>query len=244
MKYIATLTFALFTTIAAFAQLGINATYRTNDAPEWAYGGSSPNYQDLLPESTIAVGLDYWIPVKAYRIDFLPELNFSRMSNTIILSPPEIIAAPDQEATLENTWLSFFLNTNIYFLDLEGDCDCPTFSKSGGALQKGLFFQVSPGITWMNNRAETPERASDSNNFAFSLAAGLGLDIGLSDIVTLTPFAGYRYYLPTQWENLDIFDFPETPIDPPPAQNKVRNEESSVRQFYAGLRLGVRLDQR
>lgn len=242
MKYIATLTFAILLSSAAFAQLGINATYRSNDAPDWAYGGSSQSYQDLLPESAIAIGLDYWIPLKAYRIDFLPELNFSRMSNTIILRAPEIIVAPDQEAMLENTWLSFFLNTNIYFLDLEGDCDCPTFSKSGGAFQKGLFLQVSPGITWMNNQAETGGNKSESGNFAYSIGAGLGLDIGLSDLITLTPFAGYRYYLPTRWENLDVFKFPEVPIDPPPAENEVRNEESSLRQAYAGLRLGLRLD--
>lgn len=239
MKYIATLTFVVLLNSIAFTQLGINATYRTHDAQDWQYAGAGQPDQSLLPESAFAIGLDYWIPMKAYRIDFAPELNFSRMSNTIAIgNEAEII-----EANLDNTWLSFFLNTNIYFLDLEGDCDCPTFSKSGGTFQKGLFLQISPGVTWMNNQAKTVEKESDSQNLAYSLGAGLGLDVGLSDILTLTPFAGFRYYLPAQWEGLDILRNPEPPIGPT-TSDAVRNEESSVRQFYAGLRLGLRLDQR
>ena len=239
MKYFATLAFALLISGAAFSQLGINATYRTNDAQDWQYTGAGQSDQNLLPESSYAFGLDYWIPLKSVRIDLVPELSFSRMSNTIEVGN-EVVTS---EANLDNTWLSLFLNTNFYFLNLEGDCDCPTFSKSGGTLQKGFFLQVSPGITWMRNQAETSENQSDSNNFAYSLGAGLGLDIGLSDILTLTPFAGFRYYLPVQWKNLDILQYPLLPIDPG-GENRVRNEESSVRQFFLGLRFGVRFDQR
>ncbi|MCO6480696.1 MAG: autotransporter domain-containing protein [Phaeodactylibacter sp.] len=239
MKYFATLTFAILLSTATFAQLGINATYRTNDARDWQYIGAGQPDQSLLPGSAFAIGLDYWIPMKAYRIDFVPEFNFSRMSNTIeIGNGAEII-----QAALDNTWLSLFLNTNIYFLDLEGDCDCPTFSKSGGTFQKGFFFQLSPGVTWMDNQSKTSENESQSQHFAYSLGVGIGLDIGLSDILTLTPFAGFRYYLPTQWDGLDILSNPQPPVTPT-RTDAVLNEESSVRQFYAGLRLGVRLDQR
>ncbi|MCB9291906.1 MAG: hypothetical protein H6559_02055 [Lewinellaceae bacterium] len=55
---------------------------------------------------------------------------------------------------LSNTWLSLFLNANIYFLDLEGDCDCPTFSKSGGFLQKGLFLPHTLRTSWIQSKVE------------------------------------------------------------------------------------------
>jgi len=233
MKYIATLVFAALLNSAAFAQFGINATYRSNDAPDWEYAKGSST-QSLLSETTAAIGLDYWIPLKAYRIDFLPELNFQQLSNTVEVS--NIIRQFD--AQLDNTWLSLFLNTNIYFLDLEGDCDCPTFSKSGGLLQKGLFLQLSPGATWMRNKVEAEGQKADSNDITFSGAAGLGLDIGLSDLITLTPLAGFRYYLPAQWESLaELSNFSDI-LD----GGGVKSRESSIRQFYAGLRLGLRLN--
>ena len=236
MKYIATLIFAILFSGAAIAQLGVNATYRTNDAPDWTYSGAIRPAQDLLPETAIAIGLDYWLAMKAYRIDFVPELNFSRMSNTLDMGIPlETI-----EANLTSNWLSLFLNTNIYFLDLEGDCDCPTFSKSGGAVQKGIFLQVSPGATWMMNQAAFKGESKSFDDITFSLGAALGLDIGLSDIVTLTPMIGFRYYFPAQWEGLAAF------LSGPDIINidGLKSEESSIRQLYAGLRLGIRLDQR
>ncbi|MCO6488792.1 MAG: hypothetical protein J5I98_10260 [Phaeodactylibacter sp.] len=236
MKYISTLLFAILLNGAAFGQLGLNATYRANDAPDWQYNGAAQGAQDLLPASHIGFGLDYWLPMKAYRIDFLPELNFQKTNNTI-----ELADFPGQaEAQLSNTWLSFFFNANIYFLDLEGDCDCPTFSKSGGFLQKGLFLQVSPGVSWIQSKVESEGIAADSDDIALSAAVGLGLDIGLSDILTLTPIAGYRYYLPTRWESLGSEAF----ITSPSGDTGIQSEESSIRQFYAGLRLGLRLDQR
>lgn len=232
MKYTATLAFTILWNITAIAQFGVNATYRANDAPDWEYvNGSSA--QSLLPASAAAIGLDYWIPMKTYRIDFLPELNVQRMSNNLTIGPGG--ATGQIDAQLENTWISLLLNANIYFLDLEGDCDCPTFSKSGGLVQKGLFLQLSPGISWMKQKVETEGLSADSDDTAFSAAVGLGLDIGLSDFITLTPMAGFRYYLPAKWESLGAISI---------FKDSVRNEESSIRQLYAGLRLGLRLPGR
>ena len=236
MKYIATLAFAILFSGAAIAQFGIKATYRTNDAPNWLYTDAAQNIESILPEFTVGIGLDYWIPMKAYRIDFVPELNFSRMNNTIETGN----SIETNEVTLNNTWFSLFLNTNIYFLDLEGDCDCPTFSKSGGALQKGLFLQLSPGVSWIKSKLEKDGMAADSDDATFSMAAALGLDVGLSDMLTLTPMVGFRYYLPTQWESLSSPAF----FGDGSNGEGIMNEKSSIRQFYAGLRVGLRLDQR
>ncbi len=236
MKYITTLALVFLFHAAAFTQVGINASYRTNDAPDWQYTGSSQIAQELLPESTIAIGLDYWIPLKTYRIDFVPEINFQRMGNDILVGR----ADGPMQAELSNTWISFFLNTNIYFLDLEGDCDCPTFSKSGGPIQKGLFLQLSPGFSYMKNKMELADGLiADSDDTAFSAAVALGLDIGLSSQLTITPMAGMRYYFSAGWESLSSLAFP----DDAPDIRGITSESSDVRQFYAGLKLGLRLDQ-
>ena len=176
MKYLVTLALSLFLSGTAFSQFGLNATYRSNTAPDWQFVNFNEE-EALLPASAIAFGVDYWIPLKTVRIDLLPELNFSKMSSTL-----------DSRANtqLDNTWLSLYLNANIYFLNLEGDCDCPTFSKSGGVFDKGLFLQLSPGATWMRNEVSAEGQSQDSNDFAFSIAAGLGLDLGLLKITAVS----------------------------------------------------------
>ncbi|WP_421948405.1 autotransporter outer membrane beta-barrel domain-containing protein [Phaeodactylibacter xiamenensis] len=212
------------------AQLGLSGSARFNDAPDWNYPASGTEGANPLGNGW-AVGVDYWIPLGQTRIDLLPELNFGHSAQTI-----DIVGDPHE---FTQNAFSLFLNTNFYVLDLEGDCDCPTFSKSGDFFQKGFFLQVSPGVSYFQHTIQTRESAAvdiEEDTFAFSIGAGAGLDIGLSDILTLTPMAGFRYYLPSEWAGLrTVFPSPEgIPF----------RTESSIQQFWAGLRLGIRFDQR
>ncbi|MCR9100006.1 MAG: hypothetical protein NXI25_08655 [bacterium] len=213
------------------AQLGLSGSARFNDAPDWAYPASVAGQTNPLGNGW-AVGVDYWIPLGQTRIDLLPELNFGRSEQTL-----DILGNPHEFA--QNAF-SLFLNTNFYVLDLEGDCDCPTFSKSGDFFQKGFFLQVSPGVSYFQHTIQTRESAAvdiEDEAFAFSIGAGAGLDIGLSDFLTLTPMAGFRYYFPSEWAGLEEIFLTAEP-DP------LFETESAVRQFWAGLRLGIRFDQR
>ncbi|MEM1217192.1 MAG: hypothetical protein AAGJ82_15965, partial [Bacteroidota bacterium] len=128
-------------------------------------------------------------------------------------------------------------NTNFYVLDFEGDCDCPTFSKQGPGLQKGLFLQLSPGWSYFSQTLNDNlfgVQVTD-NISAFNFGLGLGLDLGLSDLVTITPQVGFRYYPSVEWPALGD----ESPIILPTEIQA----ESSLQQLTAGLRLGIRLDQ-
>ncbi len=212
------------------AQLGLTGSALFNEASGWTYpiaitGATSPLGNGW------AVGVDYWIPLGQTRIDLLPELNFGRSEQTL-----EFAGIPHE---FTQNAFNFYLNTNFYILDLEGDCDCPTFSKSGDFFQKGFFLQVSPGVSYFQYAIQTQESTSvniEDNALAFSIGAGAGLDIGLSDVLTLTPMAGFRYYFSSEWAGLEaVFPSPEgLPIQ----------TESSIEQLWAGLRLGIRLDQR
>ncbi len=213
------------------AQLGLTGSARFNDAPDWNYPASIAEGMNPLGNGW-AMGIDYWIPLGQTRIDLLPELNFGRSEQTL-----DVIGDPHE---FTQNAFSLFLNTNFYLLDLEGDCDCPTFFKSGDFFQKGFFLQVSPGVSCFQHTTQTRESAAvdiEEDTFAFSIGVGAGLDIGLSDFVTLTPMAGFRYYFPSEWAGLDDLFITAEP-DP------LFETESAIQQFWAGLRLGIRFDQR
>ncbi|NRA52240.1 MAG: autotransporter domain-containing protein [Phaeodactylibacter sp.] len=220
-------------TLSLNAQIGITGGYRINNAPDWDYPSSVSFNDDLNPlANSWAVGVDYWIPLGQTRIDLLPELSFGQ-------SVQEMTLISDQLEFTQNAY-SLFLNANIYIMDLEGDCDCPTFSKSGDFFQKGFFLQLSPGISYFQNtieRLNADVEDIEDDAIAYSVGVGAGLDIGLSDILTLTPMVGFRYYFPSEWAGLDDILLTAEP-DP------LFETESNIRQVWAGLRLGVRFDQR
>ena len=131
---------------------------------------------------------------------------------------------------------SFNLKTNIYFLSLEADCDCPTFSRDAGILEKGLFVQIAPGISYFQSKAEAASLVSEGNGTNFKLGLGLGVEIGLSDYLTITPIVKYNRYFNVDWEDLTnqmanisqqevTFDY----------------DKSTINQFYAGIRIGIKL---
>ncbi len=229
MKYLAALFFLLFSASLAVAQIGLNAGYRYNSAPDWQFAAAAGGGEQPLLNDGYSFGLDFWIPLKAVRIDILPEINFSRFRTEPLPFP-----ALDMDGSLAQNWYSLFLHANIYFLNLDGDCDCPTFSKSGGLLEKGLFLQLSPGISYLQQEAVAPEQQESSQSWAPSLGAALGLDLGLSDFVTISPMAGFRYFLPTDWASARLLDDLDTQT------GSLKDERSDIRQVYVGLRLGVR----
>ncbi len=221
------LIFFLLPTAALFSQVGVNAAYRWNTADEWVE--QSPGGQDRLEllADGYSVGLDYWFRLKNVRVEFLPELNYGRYEQSF---------ADGRETNLQA--LSFFFNTNFYLFDLLSDCDCPTFSKQDDLFKKGFFVQVSPGLSYLMQQgqaftAEAQPFSFEDNAVAFSIGAAIGLDLGLSDLLTLTPLAGLRYYPAADWSNLNEF----TGGNP---NREIADTQSSILQYYAGLRVGLR----
>lgn len=219
--------FSVFTT--ASGQFGASAHYLSGQADNWEWDPvfSSQDRLELMGSGWQA-GIDYWFRLKNTRIEFLPTLAVSQQTQTTGQSP----------FTLETEvqGVHFLFNTNIYFMDLSGDCDCPTFSKEGPTLQKGLFLQLSPGYSLFDFELTDNESGQtyEANDGAFSIGAGLGFDLGLSDFFTFTPMAGLRYYPAVNWETLkgeNGIIFP-TEVE----------AESSLIQYQIGVRLGFRLD--
>ncbi len=85
------------------------------------------------------------------------------------------------------------LGVAIYPFDFAGDCHCPTFSKEGKLFKKGFFLEVIPGVSLQKfTRTEIEPNSSvpipiEDQQMIWKIGGALGLDIGISDMITITP---------------------------------------------------------
>lgn len=220
------------------AQVGLSGSYVQWQIPDWEQlveEEASPAARDALYRNAYKVGIDYWFRLKNVRVEFFPELAFSRveadMSNW---------ATDFDRYELRNQSLHVQLNTHFYVLDFFGDCDCPTFSKQDPFLQKGFYLELSPGIARQHfQRAiETSDFETYGTTYQFTLAAGAGVDIGVSEFLTVTPYIRAWYFFNAVWpelRDLPIYNFTSGPA----------GLDIAGQQYWLelGLRLGIRWDQ-
>jgi len=204
-------------------QLGLNFRYQQPLNEPWVLQSTTDQSgQQVLLKNGYLIGIDYRFFLEGVRIEFMPELSFQQSFYESI-----------PEADFRTAGLGLALHTNFYLFDLQGDCGCPTFSKQGSFLSKGLFFSLSPGLLIQRQQIENPALELNSNTLAFTAGAGIGLDIGLSYRFTLTPRAGVQWIPSLSWDGLDQMEpngIPWQPLDASPTQWN----------WQAGLRLGYR----
>jgi len=226
-----------------FAQIGVSGGYTFFNAPEWetAVNEASANQNDFLMEGSVWLGVDYWFRLKNKRVEFLPTLSYQAFEDEIV----DLDASEPLRKYTTIGILGFHFNTNIYPFDFNSDCECPTWSKGNDAFKKGFFIQLTPGIAQfrqqyvdnqftgevVNGIPVYEQTTTRDNPVHFSLGAAVGLDIGLSDLITVTPVVGFRYSSNVEWEAL-ADDLAPTEV-----------ENANITSPYAGLRLGLRFDQ-
>lgn len=198
-----------------FGQVGIKAvgTFAKNRIAEISS-------QERLFSSRFGLGADYWFRLKKYRLEFLPSVHIQYAREKFNISDQVI-------GDLSWTSMDFAPAIQFYPLDFFSDCQCPTFSKQGKFLKKGLFISLAPGIGY--HVLNSKNLNESSGDWLFFGRAGIGLDIGLSDLITLSPAGHYqlsqnmnwsRYFLSTHSASLDINS-----------------------GLFLSLRLGLRLDK-
>ena len=220
--------------IITSAQFGISVAYKPIDAPNWEsiiaqHKDSEPSGFSIDPLSQgIHFGVDYWFRLKNHRVEFLPELSIARFTR--------IWAKETINDQITSNFLGLHFNTNIYIFDLKGDCDCPTFSKDGNDIAKGLFFQLSPGINYIANAYKDATSTQKANDIVPSFGIGIGVDFGLSDFLTITPMFKYQWYFNAEWDGLNEYFNTPFPIDESFNTN-------TINQTFIGVHIGLRFDE-
>jgi len=213
------------------AQFGMAVKYDRNAYREWNTFASNGKAHG----SDITIGLNYWKSLKDKRLDFLPELTYT-LKNTYSTTSG-IIPSDQYELGLQR--IGFVFNTHVYPMDFGGDCNCPTFSKQNDFLKKGLFFILSPGVEYfISDLKFNGEEQEGRSAIAFKIGAGLGLDIGINNLITISPFVMINYYpsliSSDQWNDVQSLLCPECDV--------VAIENTGNLQTQFGLRLTFRPD--
>ena len=220
---------------SVYGQIGIRTKYLKNgiDDDQTNFISKVGSIDDAL-STGYGLGIDFWIRLKTKRVEFLPELgiNYSQTSFETEIT----------QYSLDYNYLYFNLNTRIYPMDFEGDCDCPTFSNQSTLIKKGFYFELSPGVgyytthydsslpTVSNPEGETNTATLDA--FSYKIGVAVGLDIGLSNLLTINPYAMYNYHFGRE------YDIPvgklSTLIE--------SNSGNIMSQLELGLRFAIRFD--
>jgi hypothetical protein len=210
----------LFSIQTTIAQVGVRAAYQNTRYNPWEQILSGSSSSTSYQSGGFSVGLDYWFRLPDHRVEFFPELNYSRQL---------AIGIEDKSLALNSYGLE--LNTHFYFMDFFDDCDCPTWSKSNDWFQKGFFLSIAPGAHLYQYPAY--QEFDSRNQVVGSFAVGAGLDIGFSDLITVTPFIKWRHFFTPKWEGLTAMlestsNLPDNP------------ESRYFNQIQAGFRIGLR----
>ncbi len=199
------------------AQFGFKAV---NTWPQQRIAETVTNNK-LFP-TLLGVGVDYWFRLKNYRLEFLPALHAQYAHERIQL---------DQSTSGQLTWLitEFVPGVQFYPLDFKNDCNCPTFSKQGEFFKKGFFITLAPGVAYSALTGKQTQVGSIHEFLLFG-RAGAGIDIGISDLLTLSPSVNYQISEALDWRALFL------------------NPGTAKMDLYSGLfmsiRVGWRLDKK
>jgi len=232
--------FLLFTASNTFAQIGISYGFLNQSFEEWETYAIINNFQigdnEELFEDGHYWGIEYWFRLKQQRIEFTPELFFNQQRSQLISTDPLSL---NHQLDLKSISYGINFKTQIYWLDLEGDCDCPTFSKSEPFFKRGFYTIISMGAYQFQNQANLVTTSSISvqnhNQFNGKLGTGLGLDIGISNLLTLSPFVIHEWH-----HSLDLGQG----IIPAEGNGLVEPIETYRTVWMYGLKFVLRFDQK
>lgn len=207
-------TILLFFCLSAWAQFGVSGGYAMNAGSDIKYYFKSQTIE--LPGNGLNFGLDYRIRFKKVRIESYPTLAYNRLNTG---------------DNFYSNLISFSIDNHFYLFDLDGDCDCPTWSRNGELFNKGFYLVLSPALVYAQLAQDIPEgeRLMPLNSTIYNIGVGAGLDIGLTEQLTITPEVMFRYFSDVEW----------------PKEQEVVPERDvlsgNFNQWLFGLRLGYEL---
>ena len=222
--------FLLLFVIKLYSQIGVSTRYQLNDAKRWneIVNQASPSDYQIF-QSSVEFAMDYKIPFRSVRLELLPEVSISFANSEKIFA--------QQDFTYTFLQYGAGLKARVFPFDFYGDCSCPTFSKQGPALQKGLFIQFNAGAYYLDKTIDNAQTGISEEQIdrALRFGVGVGLDLGISEHFTLTPLFAYQSVSNADWPGFALAHGIEG-ID-------AAAERSAIRSYQFELRFGFTLSR-
>jgi hypothetical protein len=209
--------FLLFSLMAQ-AQIGLMLGGNFNKGNGWIIEDKNNTSSFELPGNGLFVGLNYEINLNKNRIAMVPSFQYSHYQNKV-----------NDVGTLSNKLFQFQLNMQVYLLDIKGDCYCPTFSKKGNPLKKGLFITISPGVGYIENKIQGISSVEKNFSVTPGLGFGLGYEIGINERLTLTTHVNAIYFPVLKWPGLTYI------LSLPSSGNRNANTDTALQQIQSGI---------
>lgn len=166
--------FLVFAPRTGEAQVGLSGSY---NLPNLSWKGGLEGSEAEL-DGGYEIGLNYWFRLPKKRVEFLPRVYYGRTSFAGDL--------PDF------TTVGIEMGVQVYPFDFGEDCDCPTFGKQGPKLEKGFYLSLTPGVANYSD-LEGLVFVTEASRTVGTLGVGAGLDLGITNLITLTPYVNYRW---------------------------------------------------
>ncbi len=209
--------------MSLYSQIGLNLSAGLSQFQEWnssldeAFGDKN----NKVFNNNATIGLNYWFRLNKRRIEFLPQIEYSKFSSTNL-----------NNISFQGQSFNAVFNVHVYIFDLAEDCDCPTFSKKGNLLKKGFYLFVGPQAKSFSMSANGVNEGS-TKAIVPGLRLGAGLDFGITDMVTISPSIGFEKTAMVKWDDLHNVLSPLTIYQP---------ISSNTSNLFASVRLGLRFD--
>ena len=207
------------------AQLGISVAPINTSAPDWQVvveNFVTERHTDFL-QYGVSATVDYTIQ--------LPDKNW-RIQPAIYAARTDVNYVPH--------------HFDIYTIGIQGNISYAPFIKDATTIDNKkaiLYFQLSPGISYIKEKYESPiiedgkfsgtfERF-DGNDLAFNIGLNILLEWQLSRLLSVAPVAGIRYFPNIKWDGIASY-FAADQLDD-------SYDRTYWRHFSFGLRMGLNL---
>jgi len=174
--------------------------------------------------SGYGVGIDYAIRIPKKRIEFYPELSITNNKENF----------DKWDFTLSHSLIALAVNSHFYPLDFGNSCKCTSLLKNGNVFKKGFFFSIMTGL---HHNTHSVDSGSKSSDLKPALGFGIGLDLGISKRLLLSPFLQYAWHRNTVLED---FRYPNNLDNSGPFIIHYHYPApSAFKQLKAGVRIGL-----
>ncbi len=171
----------------------------------YAYNGLSNGSTSDLQSSTtsnlnrVGVGLEYRFKHSYYRWYGAPVMGWNHFDQSKV----EVTDNIETKTHVNTNIYTLGFRTSIYPFNLQGDCNCPTWTRENPFFKRGFYIFLTPQIAVLHgvNKVETKDidlLIKNSLGYA-QIGGGVGLDIGLGPRFTLTPELMMQSFLFRLW---------------------------------------------